>query len=769
MAHGVYGIVNQYAAEDNGNPYIRRINLDAQMASMAYASHDVSAGAAWYREMVFRPLMPRIVGAWTTPLAPHEKDPYNEPFEGRPNNDFFGYDEGYDTPFYYPDRAAEGNYYPQPDGTYKGVDYGSYERAYQAFLGNDMFAVTKITGNSEADAIRNFNEYAMERQFGDGLPLVPPTRELVDEMLASQPRDGDEVLGKIRMRKGVATVETVAVNAVMAGAKPEQFPVILAAIETVAREVENGNRYHHGATSGAAFSGLIIVSGDIVKQLGMNNGANYLGAGNDVNNTIGRAIRLSWKNIAHNWQPYIATGRSGGHNDHTFFVVAENDDALPATWKTHREFMGFAKDESVVTVTVLGRYVDLLSDAGSTNEPWTAQTLHQSIRTAPFAAQTCAIVTPAQAKALADWGATKENMQAAYNATTNPYGVGIYTQVVVAGTDPGRAVLLAPWSHNAWQSTGTQLIVTEAKQAPPGAPQNFSAVPGTEPGTMVLSWEPPTAPGRRDVTHYEVIGNSRDYGRWTTVPGGPDARSITLTNLDGNMEYYFRVRAVSGSYGPAGLTSAAPVPISNTFVPGQYGWGSRALATDSTDPLWNAEQNLQPNNAGRTIAHVGAIAARGSYATIRSTPSASIPMPVLGMHAVAGQEQVTLFWRAPLSDRGSDILRYEYRQRTGNDGEWGEWTDMLLGTIADLGQSGERAYRYFTIEGLDAGAYDYQIRAVNAIGAGEMPYYNAANALMSHISPPTEVTAAPAPATPDEPDPVDNGSVEDEQGEPENP
>src|SRR5437870_730460 len=106
-----------------------------------------------------------------------------------------------------------------------------------------------------------------EKGWTDGLPVVPPTGENVRAMLAAVKRDPLEVLGPVPPRNGIATVESVAVNAVMAGCKPEYFKVVLAAVEAMLEEQHNLNGLQ--ATTNAA-TPLAIVSGSVVKELGIN-------------------------------------------------------------------------------------------------------------------------------------------------------------------------------------------------------------------------------------------------------------------------------------------------------------------------------------------------------------------------------------------------------------------------------------------------------------------------------------------------------------------
>ncbi len=137
-------------------------------------------------------------------------------------------------------------------------------------------------------------EFMFDQGFSDGLPLVPPTPERVMRMLSGTERDPQEVIATMPPNMGEATVEKVAINAVMAGCKPEYLPLILTAVEAVCTDEYN----IHGVmatTMGA--SPVVVVNGPIRERLGMNMKLGALGQGNRANSTIGRALRLAIRNI----------------------------------------------------------------------------------------------------------------------------------------------------------------------------------------------------------------------------------------------------------------------------------------------------------------------------------------------------------------------------------------------------------------------------------------------------------------------------------------
>jgi len=202
----------------------------------------------------------------------------------------------------------------------------------------------KFSGNSYMETIEKFQQYCADNYLSDGLPVIPPTREAVGWMLTGVNRSLSEEIGFLSPRNGLATVEKIAVNAVMAGAKPEYLPVIIAAIECVA---EPGFNLYHLSTSTGSPTPLIWVNGPIAKEIGMNPGMGFLGRGNRANNTIGRAIGLCLINIG--WRLMDAdSGFTGDPEGFCNFTFAENEQESP--WESFAVENGYKPEESTVTI-----------------------------------------------------------------------------------------------------------------------------------------------------------------------------------------------------------------------------------------------------------------------------------------------------------------------------------------------------------------------------------------------------------------------------------
>ncbi len=194
------------------------------------------------------------------------------------------------------------------------------------------------------DDFDRINALCMEKGWGDGLPVVPPTAQRVEAMLAYCDRAFDAAIGLVAPRYGAATPVRIAANAVMAGCRPEYFPLVLLAIEALCDE--SFNLYGVNATTHPC-STLMIVNGPVARELKMNWGHNAFGPGNQANATIGRAVRLAMLNIG-GAVPATGDMATFGSPAKYTFCVAENEVDNP--WSPlHVEF-GFPREVSTVSV-----------------------------------------------------------------------------------------------------------------------------------------------------------------------------------------------------------------------------------------------------------------------------------------------------------------------------------------------------------------------------------------------------------------------------------
>ena len=168
-------------------------------------------------------------------------------------------------------------------------------------------------------------EALFDRGWTDGLPVVPPTEARVLRMLEGTTRAPDEVVAVVPPDLVECTVEKVAVNAVMAGCRPEYLPVVLAAVEASCTDEFN----MHGLLATTWFSGpLVVVNGPVRNEIGMNSGINAMGQGNRANATIGRALQLVVRNVGGGRPGEVDRATLGNPGKYTF-CFAEDEEGSP--------------------------------------------------------------------------------------------------------------------------------------------------------------------------------------------------------------------------------------------------------------------------------------------------------------------------------------------------------------------------------------------------------------------------------------------------------
>jgi hypothetical protein len=206
------------------------------------------------------------------------------------------------------------------------------------------------------------NDFFCDREWSDGLPVVPPTRERVERFLEFTERKPEEVIGVMLPDNRAATIWSVAVNGVMAGCRPEYMPILIALAEAMA-DPKYGVE-HSGNTPGSET--LIILNGPIIKQLGFNYMQGVLRDGFRPNTSVGRFWRLYLRNVA----GFLPHKTDKGTYGNTFRVVcAENEDALAGIgWAPNSVDMGFAAGDNTVTISRFSGGNVIASVSGSTPE-----------------------------------------------------------------------------------------------------------------------------------------------------------------------------------------------------------------------------------------------------------------------------------------------------------------------------------------------------------------------------------------------------------------
>ena len=262
--------------------------------------------------------------------------------------------------------------------------------------------------------IEDFEE-CYELGWTDGLPVIPPTPERVERMLGERWSRRDDVVAALPPAGGLATLEKIAANAVMAGCLPEYFPVVETAVRAVA---DKGFWLDDMVTAVDPMSALVLVSGPIARALGMNGDAGALGSGCRPNATIGRALNLCLRNIAgarpiRQLDERALDGSTIGHPGKYSYCYTENAELSP--WPELSVDRGFDVNDS--TVAVYAADVPLcIVDMGRTEPELILRTLAESAAIPGttnifFRQELWLVMSPEHANLIAEAGWTKTDVQ----------------------------------------------------------------------------------------------------------------------------------------------------------------------------------------------------------------------------------------------------------------------------------------------------------------------------------------------------------------------
>ncbi|MEC8861112.1 MAG: thioredoxin family protein [Pseudomonadota bacterium] len=285
----------------------------------------------------------------------------------------------------------------------KTLEPGIAEKLELAF-GDIKLQSREIDVSAEDDAI----EACYARGWSDGLPVVPPTAVRVLRMLKGTQRDPQEVIGIMPPDLVPCTVEKVAINAVMAGCKPEYMPVLLAALEA---SLDDDFGLHGLICTTMFGSPMIMVNGPIAKAIGMNSGNNALGQGNRANATIGRALQLIIRNVGGGRPGEIDRATLGNPGKYTFcFAEAEDSDWLPLAQER-----GIPAGRSAVTIFP-GEGVQGIIDQKSRDPESLARSIAESLRAVDnvklaMAGDAVLVVAPDHARIFIEAGWSKQRLR----------------------------------------------------------------------------------------------------------------------------------------------------------------------------------------------------------------------------------------------------------------------------------------------------------------------------------------------------------------------
>lgn len=248
--------------------------------------------------------------------------------------------------------------------------------------------------------LEEVNRFLYRRGWADGLPLIPPTEEKVTEMLTGTDLPPDYVITKFGPRLGKATVEKIAINAVMAGALPPHMPVLIAGLQALA---DPASRFDTMQDSQGSWVPFWIINGPIRNDIRVNSGVGALSPGDIANAAIGRALELLIKNIGGIRKGIEDAGSFGNPGKYTM-VIGENEEESP--WEPYHVETGYKQEDSTVTLyfpNVFDWAMPSGVGAKGIIDPMVAKDRGRGL--------SCFLVPPGAAKIVADEGWTKRQIK----------------------------------------------------------------------------------------------------------------------------------------------------------------------------------------------------------------------------------------------------------------------------------------------------------------------------------------------------------------------
>jgi hypothetical protein len=283
------------------------------------------------------------------------------------------------------------------------------------------------------DDLDRINALYRDRRWSDGLPIVPPTPERVQRMLAGWPgRDPHELVATLVPGFGAATLHRIAINAVLAGCGPQHFAPLVAAVQALADPAFNLQAIQATTNPVAVW---VLVNGPAAAALQFNGGTNCLGEGSWGNATLGRAVRLVLRNIGGAW-PGELDRTTHGQPGRYAWCCAENETDSP--WPPLHVERGFAVEANTVTVIGAEGTLNLNSHSKTADElvrVFAESMIHPPSNEYTHGGEPFLIVGPEHARVFAEGGYSKATLrQALWEASRMPAGR-------MAGRDRQRAVI----------------------------------------------------------------------------------------------------------------------------------------------------------------------------------------------------------------------------------------------------------------------------------------------------------------------------------------
>ena len=252
-------------------------------------------------------------------------------------------------------------------------------------------------------SLEEVNRFFYQRGWTDGLPIIPPTEEAVADMLAGTDLPPDHLLGELESRLGKATIEKIAINAVMAGALPTYMPVLIAGTILLIESEPGFMGYTTFGFSTGSWSPFWIINGPLRNEINVNNSSGALSPGNIANAVIGRAMGLIVKNIGGVRKGVEDMGVMGNPMKYSM-VIAENEEDSP--WEPLHVEYGYKKEDSTITLSFPQTYLQ--------HWPYSADAegiLRAVVDNAPRGMRYTFIFTPPHAKNMAREGYSKEDVK----------------------------------------------------------------------------------------------------------------------------------------------------------------------------------------------------------------------------------------------------------------------------------------------------------------------------------------------------------------------
>jgi hypothetical protein len=259
--------------------------------------------------------------------------------------------------------------------------------------------------------LQEVNRFYYSKGWTDGLPIIPPTKAAVAEMLMGTDLPPDYVVATVIPRKGKATVEKIAINAVMAGALPTYMPVLIAAVQSFA---DPKTRFDTFEVSTGSWAPFLAINGRIRKDINLNCSSGALSPGNIANAAIGRAVGLIVKNIGGARKAVEDMGVIGNPGKYSL-VIGEDEESSP--WEPLSVDRGLKKEDNALTVFFPNTFIQTVP--GGTD----AKGILDTLAGMTTSTMSSIILIPSWAKVLSNEGWTKQKVKdylAAHSAPSGP-------------------------------------------------------------------------------------------------------------------------------------------------------------------------------------------------------------------------------------------------------------------------------------------------------------------------------------------------------------